>query len=145
VEGDTLGLSQRVECTLRTLHILFTHYIHTYNIMADSYYENASHPRESHDSIRNSVNSNGDQSYSQQQQQYDQSAHGRQSSDNGQGQYGNGYGGTPVKMEPGVTPVKQEYGAGAGSSAVKQSVKKALTSWVGFSNLPNQVHRRSVR
>jgi hypothetical protein len=84
--------------------------------MADSYYENASHPRESHDSIRNSVNSNGDQSYSQ-QQQYDQSAHGRQSSDNGQGQYGNGYGGTPVKMEPGVTPVKQEYGAGAGSSA----------------------------
>lgn len=116
--------------------------------MADSYYENASHPRESHDSMRNSVNSNGDQSYNQQQQQYDQSVHGRQSSDTngqgqGQGQYGNGYGGTPVKTEPGVTPVKSEYPGG--SSAVKQSVKKALTSWVGFSNLPNQVHRRSVR
>lgn len=123
--------------------------------MADSYYENASHPRESHDSMRNSVNSTGDQSYQQQQQQYDQSAHGRQSSDTngqgqgqGQGQYGNGYGGTPVKTEQ-ATPVKNEYGpgngAGAGSSAVKQSVKKALTSWVGFSNLPNQVHRKSVR
>jgi CubicO group peptidase (beta-lactamase class C family) len=115
--------------------------------MADSYYENASHPRESHDSMRNSVNSNGDQSYNNsQQQQYDQSAHGRQSSEtNGQSQYGNGYGGTPIKTEPGVTSVKNEYGAGGGSSAVKQSVKKALTSWVGFSNLPNQVHRRSVR
>jgi septin 7 len=98
--------------------------------------------------MRNSVNSNGDQSYNnnQQQQQYDQSAHGRQSSEtNGQGQYGNGYNGTPIKTEPGVTPVKTEYGAGGGSTAVKQSVKKALTSWVGFSNLPNQVHRRSVR
>ena len=116
--------------------------------MADSYYENASHPRESHDSMRNSVNSNGDQSYNNQQQQYDQSAHGRQSSEisgQSQGQYGNGYGSTPIKTEPGVTPIKNEYGAGAGSSAVKQSVKKALTSWVGFSNLPNQVHRRSVR
>jgi hypothetical protein len=124
--------------------------------MADSYYENAQHPRESHDSLRNSVNSTGDQSYTQQQQQYDQSTHGRSTSGdtNGTGQYngGNGYGGTPVKLEYGSTPVKQEYGAtpvkqeyGGGSSAVKQSVKKALTSWVGFSNLPNQVHRRSVR
>lgn len=24
-------------------------------------------------------------------------------------------------------------------------VRKTLSSWVGFSNLPNQVHRRSVR
>jgi len=123
--------------------------------MADSYYENAQHPRESHDSLRNSVNSNNDQSYSR-QQQYDQSTHGRSTSGdtNGTGQYGggNGYGATPVKQEYGSTPVKMEHGAtpvkqeyGGGSSAVKQSVKKALTSWVGFSNLPNQVHRRSVR
>jgi septin 7 len=103
--------------------------------MADSYYENAQ-PRDSRDTTRDSVQSNGDQY----QQQYDQSTHGRSTSaeSNGAGHYASGNGN-------GATPVKSEYGAGGGSSAVKQSVKKALTSWVGFSNLPNQVHRRSVR
>lgn len=33
-------------------------------------------------------------------------------------------------------------GAAGAAAAV---VKKRLASWVGFSNLPNQVHRRSVR
>lgn len=33
-------------------------------------------------------------------------------------------------------------GNGAASPAV---IRKTLASWVGFSNLPNQVHRRSVR
>lgn len=34
---------------------------------------------------------------------------------------------------------------GLNGSAVPAVVRKTLASWVGFSNLPNQVHRRSVR
>lgn len=33
---------------------------------------------------------------------------------------------------------------GSASNAVNV-IRKTLSSWVGFSNLPNQVHRRSVR
>lgn len=32
-----------------------------------------------------------------------------------------------------------------GAAANLNVIRKTLASWVGFSNLPNQVHRRSVR
>lgn len=32
-----------------------------------------------------------------------------------------------------------------GAAAGLNVIRKTLASWVGFSNLPNQVHRRSVR
>ncbi|WWC72963.1 uncharacterized protein I206_106927 [Kwoniella pini CBS 10737] len=48
--------------------------------------------------------------------------------------------GYPVKTEPGLNG-----NANAGSVQAQQPARKKLASWVGFSNLPNQVHRRSVR
>jgi septin 7 len=39
-------------------------------------------------------------------------------------------------------PATNGNGSVVGTPAV---VRKTLSSWVGFSNLPNQVHRRSVR
>lgn len=43
-----------------------------------------------------------------------------------------------------VTSNGASAGNGAGA-AVAQQARKKLASWVGFSNLPNQVHRKSVR
>jgi septin 7 len=48
----------------------------------------------------------------------------------------------------GASPVPANgnpIGNGLNGSAVPTLVRKTLASWVGFSNLPNQVHRRSVR
>lgn len=113
--------------------------------MADSYYENVQHDS---DSVSTGVNGAQQEYEHQHQQQYapvagqgQDQGHGHHDSEdlngNHSGQYTNGL----------PTPVKDGNvgGAGAGSSGVAQTVKKALTSWVGFSNLPNQVHRRSVR
>jgi septin 7 len=36
-------------------------------------------------------------------------------------------------------------GQGMSGGAAGQQARKKLASWVGFSNLPNQVHRKSVR
>lgn len=36
-------------------------------------------------------------------------------------------------------------GLNGGASPQPAVIRKTLASWVGFSNLPNQVHRRSVR
>ena len=47
-------------------------------------------------------------------------------------EYGNGNGN--VKQEPYDSPVKP---------TPMQAARKSLASWVGFSNLPNQVHRRA--
>ena len=49
----------------------------------------------------------------------------------------------------GVSP-QQGYANGTGNSGQGVNgqppvIRKKLASWVGFSNLPNQVHRRSVR
>lgn len=92
--------------------------------MADSYYENAHHDADS-DSTPSYANGNGaaptllPSALEQSPQQH---------TDGVNGQYANGA----------PTPSKNEGGAA-------KSVKRALNSWVGFSNLPNQVHRRSVR
>lgn len=111
--------------------------------MADSYYENVQHDS---DSVSTGINGAQQEYDHQQQQQYapvssQGQGHGHHESEdlngNNGGQYTNGL----------PTPAKDGHagGAGVGSSGVAKSVKKALTSWVGFSNLPNQVHRRSVR
>lgn len=47
---------------------------------------------------------------------------------------GNGNGNGGVKVEEGLM-----------NGQAKAAIRKKLASWVGFSNLPNQVHRRSVR
>ncbi|WVQ93100.1 hypothetical protein IAU59_000164 [Kwoniella sp. CBS 9459] len=50
-------------------------------------------------------------------------------------------------LSPSNYPVKSELNGSLGGGAAVDAVpaRKKLASWVGFSNLPNQVHRRSVR
>lgn len=98
--------------------------------MADSYYENAHHDDDSVD-----TNPNGYQSQHQDYHPQD-GGHGPQGDLSvADGQYANGA----------PTPAKSDGAGGMGASGAAQTVKKALSSWVGFSNLPNQVHRKSVR
>jgi hypothetical protein len=104
-----------------------------------------------------------DQYYDQQHDQsYDGAEHDQQQQQHGHSGYtndtpapvssnpnGNGTGypsngaptsaGAPAQYAP---QVKQEYEPPA-KPTVMQSAKKQLASWVGFSNLPNQVHRRA--
>ena len=56
----------------------------------------------------------------------------------------NGY---PVDAANGAPVPTNGHGANGGlnGAAAPALVRKTLASWVGFSNLPNQVHRRSVR
>ena len=64
----------------------------------------------------------------------------------------NGFSAAPVSPN-GAERVASPYGSGVKSAngvdsfgaAAGQPPKKKLNNWVGFSNLPNQVHRRSVR
>lgn len=57
--------------------------------------------------------------------------------------------GSPNGVERVASPyqaaVKSESAAGGVGATAGQPPKKKLNNWVGFSNLPNQVHRRSVR
>ena len=50
--------------------------------------------------------------------------------------------GIPSQYANGVTAPSS---GAAGGGTPDPVVRKKLASWVGFSNLPNQVHRRSVR
>lgn len=83
--------------------------------MADSYYENQTHSP----SPNGEQHSNGETYPS-----------ARIASPDGGGVSPNGY---PADGGVGSTP------------AAAAPARKKLSSWVGFSNLPNQVHRRSVR
>lgn len=49
--------------------------------------------------------------------------------------------GAPAQYTPQIQ-VKQEYESPAKPTPM-QAARKQLASWVGFSNLPNQVHRRA--
>ena len=59
-----------------------------------------------------------------------------------------GHDGRTSSMTPngrGATPSNSYPNGGGAASTPNPIVRKKLASWVGFSNLPNQVHRRSVR
>lgn len=42
-------------------------------------------------------------------------------------------------------PIHHDGATNGSASNTINVIRKTLSSWVGFSNLPNQVHRRSVR
>ena len=94
--------------------------------MTDSYYE--PHAQSTHYNAPNSAHSDGSFPPNV-QESYDPSSHAFGAG--GQMQYTNGA----------TAPASGAGGAGTPNPVVR----KKLASWVGFSNLPNQVHRRSVR
>ncbi|WVQ63764.1 uncharacterized protein L199_001918 [Kwoniella botswanensis] len=101
--------------------------------MSEGYYDNAPHSPSANGNGNGSLSCNGD---------------GRSSavtSPNG----GNDTLISSRAISPSAYPVKSEPGVAINGSATapaqQQPARKKLASWVGFSNLPNQVHRRSVR
>ena len=94
--------------------------------MADSYYENQSHSAASQ-------RSGSPAPYSEYQ---NGSVNERAHSPNAPS-----YNTMATDIKPDIKPDIKSNVTGSGSPLIR----KTLASWVGFSNLPNQVHRRSVR
>jgi septin 7 len=102
--------------------------------MADSYYETAQpHPAAS------------DGSYKDEPRTISPHNHislGAYAHPNGGGNTSNGY---DRDVKPNVTGDVKPVVGNSGAGGTGGMIKKSLGSWVGFSNLPNQVHRRSVK
>jgi len=104
--------------------------------MADSYYEGQTHSATSGGSVSPSPYSN--------EYQPNGGAGAAERAISPNTSYGNGVDVKPNIDAYGHGDARSAAGNGA-SGAAAAVVKKRLASWVGFSNLPNQVHRRSVR
>lgn len=100
--------------------------------MSDQYYDNQPSPSSpSHDAPSPIAHSNGVGHM-----------HGAPTSAGAPAQYDQ-YGSSGVKQEYGDVQVKQEGYDSPVKATPMQAARKSLASWVGFSNLPNQVHRRA--
>ncbi|WRT69211.1 uncharacterized protein IL334_006195 [Kwoniella shivajii] len=98
--------------------------------MSEGYYENGSHSPNGNGNSNG--NGNGSLSYN---------GDGRSSAATQNGDI------SARATSPSSYPVKQEHGLNGSANPIQQQqlARKKLASWVGFSNLPNQVHRKSVR